>query len=57
MSSLTTKSIVGMHKGKRFVIVFSKSGSQRSKSKLVIEINNKRFYPKDSREIVRLLNS
>ena len=57
LSNLTISSVTGIHKGKRFVISYSKNRLAKSKNELVVEINKKRFYPKDSREIVRLLNS
>ena len=51
MSKFASNSVIGIHKGKQFKIYYS------NKQQLIIEINNKKYTSKDSREIVRLLNS
>ena len=57
MCKLNSNSLSGIHKGKKFTIYFSKKNIIKGKPQLLININNKSLSPKDSNEIVRLLNA
>lgn len=56
LSSFKLGSLIGKHKGKEFKIFYSKQNLNKRKHQLIINISNKLYYPKDTREIVRLLS-
>ena len=57
MCKLNSDSLSGIHKAKKFTIYFSKKNIIKGKPQLLININGKISLPKDSNEIVRLLNA
>lgn len=56
MSNFNNTSIIGIHKGKKFKISISNKKHINGKLKINLEIENKKYSPKDTREIIRLLN-